>query len=93
LGESLLDLKAITVNPSLIISDNPGWEGCIIRGNLPKLPPDVDTTSDQPSELQAQIWQEHNACPIQQPKSIVISHNQFQYHQQGLEWFSIDPHE
>jgi hypothetical protein len=43
LGGMLLCLRAITVNPALVTSDNPGQEGCIVGGDLTKLLADVDT--------------------------------------------------
>jgi hypothetical protein len=43
LGGLLLCLRAITINPALITSDNPGQEGCIIGGYIMKLLADVDT--------------------------------------------------
>jgi len=38
----LLCLRVITVNPSLITSDDPGQEGFIIGGKLTKFSADVD---------------------------------------------------
>jgi hypothetical protein len=44
-GELLFRLRVLTVNPALIISDNPGQEGCIVRGDLTKLLAVVDTAA------------------------------------------------
>jgi hypothetical protein len=33
----VLCLRYITLNPALVTSDNPGQEGCVIRGDLTKL--------------------------------------------------------
>jgi hypothetical protein len=43
LGGLLLCLRVINVNPALITSDNPGQEGCTVRGNLTNLLTDADT--------------------------------------------------
>jgi hypothetical protein len=86
-------LWGITVNPALVTSDNPGQEGCIVGGNLMKLVTDIDTLLLLIScRSWAQIWQRNDACPNQQSESVGMFHNQFRYHQQGLEWFDVDPH-
>jgi hypothetical protein len=43
LGRLLPCLRVITVNPALVISDDPGQKGCIIGGNLMKLLTDIET--------------------------------------------------
>jgi hypothetical protein len=40
---SIVAVSVITINPALVISDNPGEEGCIVGGDLTKLLADVDT--------------------------------------------------
>jgi hypothetical protein len=42
LGGWLLCLGIITLNQALITNDNPGQEGCIVRGDLMKLLADID---------------------------------------------------
>ena len=42
LGGLLLCLRVVTVNPVLISGDDPGQEGFIIEGELPKFSADVD---------------------------------------------------
>jgi hypothetical protein len=37
LGGVLLFLRVIIENPAHVTSDNPGQEGCIVRGDLTKL--------------------------------------------------------
>jgi hypothetical protein len=41
LGGLLFCLRAITVNPALVTSDNAGQEGCVVRGDLMMLLVDI----------------------------------------------------
>jgi hypothetical protein len=42
IGRILLCFRVIIINPALVTNDNPGQEGCMVRGNLTKLLTDDD---------------------------------------------------
>jgi hypothetical protein len=77
----------ITVNPALITNDKLGQEGCF-KGSKQML---RHCCFYQLLESWGQIWQQHDAGPIQQSESAGTSHNQFQSHQKNLQRFNINP--